>query len=91
MIERFHRFLKASLHARAADSDWASHLPLVLLSLCSVPKEEFLDTPELPSSQFSSKMEKVVTGFSIPLPHHVPLSSPTGFQVALKDSKFVFV
>ncbi|XP_023346541.1 uncharacterized protein LOC111715449 [Eurytemora carolleeae] len=61
----------------AADSDWGSHLPLVLLGLSSVPKEdtgfpisevvysfaltipgEFLDTPELPSSQFVSKIEK---------------------------------
>ena len=38
MIERFHRSLKSSLRARAADSDWVSHLPLVLLGLCSVPK-----------------------------------------------------
>ena len=33
MIERFHR-------ARAADSDWVSQLPLVLLGLRSVPKED---------------------------------------------------
>ena len=40
MIERFHRSLKSSLRARAADSDWVSHLPLVLLGLRSVPKED---------------------------------------------------
>lgn len=33
MINRFHRSLKASLHARAADSNWVSHLTLVLLGL----------------------------------------------------------
>ena len=32
MIERFHRSLKSSLRARAADSDWVSYLPLVLFS-----------------------------------------------------------
>jgi len=40
MIERFHRSLKSSLRARAADSDWVFHLPLVLLGLRSVPKED---------------------------------------------------
>ena len=40
MIERFHRSLKSSLRAKAADSDWVSHLPLVLLGLRSVPKED---------------------------------------------------
>ena len=40
MIKHFHRSLKSSLRARAADSDWVSHLPLVLLGLRSVPKED---------------------------------------------------
>ena len=40
MIERFHRSLKSSLRARASESDWVSHLPLVLLGLRSVPKED---------------------------------------------------
>ena len=87
MIERFHFSLKPSLGARAADSNWVSHLPLVLLGLCSIPKEgflvsavykaaltipvELLDSPELSSSQFFSKMEKVIAGFSFPPPHHV--------------------
>ena len=96
MIDRFHRSLKTSLRARAADSDWVSHLSLVLLGLRSVPKEdtgfsiseavygsaltipgEFLDGPELPSSQFLSKIRKVISGFSIPPPHHVPQQPPT--------------
>ena len=40
MIEHFHQSLKSSLRSRAADSDWVSHLPLVLLGLRSVPKED---------------------------------------------------
>ena len=50
MIERFHRSLKASLRAGAADSNWISHLSLVLLGLCSVPKEE------LPASLVNSQL-----------------------------------
>ena len=33
MFEHFHLSLKSSLRARAADYDWVSHLPLVLLGL----------------------------------------------------------
>ena len=110
MIERFHRSLKSSLRARAADSDWVSHLPLVLLGLRSVPKEdtgfsvseavygsplsipgEFLDAPEIPSSQFIRKVEKVIAGFSTPPPHHVQHSPPVEIPAALKAAKFVFV
>ena len=110
MIERFRRSLKSSRRARASDSDWVSHLPLVLLGLRSVPKEdtgfsvseavygsplsipgEFLDAPELPSSQFLSKMERVIAGFSIPPPHHVQHSPPAEIPAALKAAKFVFV
>ena len=40
MIEGFHRSLKTALHARLAGSDWFFHLPLVLLGLQSVPKED---------------------------------------------------
>ena len=40
MIERFHRSLKSSLRARAAGSNWFHHLPLVLLGLRAVPKED---------------------------------------------------
>ena len=110
MIERFHRSLKSALRARSSDSDWVFHLPLVLLGLRSVPKEdtgfsvseavygsplsipgEFLDAPELPSSQFLSKMEKVIAGFSVPPPHHVQHSPPVEVPEALKTAKFVFV
>ena len=40
MIERFHRSLKVSLRARAAGSNWVQHLPLVMLGLRVVPKED---------------------------------------------------
>ena len=110
MIERFHRSLKSSLRARAANSDWVFHLPLVLLGLRSVPKEdtgfsvseavygsaltipgEFLDGPEIPSSQFISKIEKVISGFSVPPPHHVPQQPPAEVPASLTTARFVFV
>ena len=40
MIECFHRSLKTTLRACLAGSDWINHLPLVLLGLRSVPKED---------------------------------------------------
>ena len=40
MVERFHRQLKNSLRARLAASDWYSHLPWVLLGLCTAPRED---------------------------------------------------
>ena len=71
LVERFHHRLKVSLRARLSGTDWFNHLPLVLLGLRSVPREnsaipasealfgsplvlsgEFLDSPELPSSEY---------------------------------------
>ena len=49
---------------------------------------EFLDGP---GSQFLSKIRKVVSGFSVPLPHHVPQHPPAEFPAALSNAKFVFV
>ena len=40
MIERFHRSLKTALRACLAGSDWFIHLPLVLVGLQSVSKED---------------------------------------------------
>ena len=40
MIERWHRQLKDALWARLAGSDWPEHLPWVLLSLRTTPKED---------------------------------------------------
>ena len=39
LIEQFHRSLKAALRSRLASSDWFQHLPLVILGLCSIPKD----------------------------------------------------
>ena len=40
IVERFHRQLKVSLRACLAGTDWFHHLPLVLLGLRSVPRED---------------------------------------------------
>ena len=40
MVERFHRSLKSSLRARLTNSDWVSHLPMVLLGLRATPKDD---------------------------------------------------
>ena len=40
IVEKFHCQLKVSLHARPAGRDWFYHLPLVLLGLQSVPRED---------------------------------------------------
>jgi len=40
MVERAHRQLKDSLKARAAGTDWPSHLPWILLGLRSAPKDD---------------------------------------------------
>ena len=46
MIERFHRSLKPSLQARLASSNWVAHLPLVMLGLRSLPKDNSEYSPE---------------------------------------------
>ena len=40
LVEHFHCQLKVSLRARLAGSDWFYHLPLVLLGLCNVPRDD---------------------------------------------------
>ena len=40
IVERLHRQLKVFLRAQLAGSDWFHHLPLVLLGLRSVPRED---------------------------------------------------
>jgi hypothetical protein len=40
MIERFHRQLKQSLKARQCGTEWAEHVPWVLLGLRAAPKED---------------------------------------------------
>ena len=40
MVERAHRQLKYTLQARTAGSDWASHLPWVLVGMRVAPKED---------------------------------------------------
>jgi len=52
---------------------------------------EFLDGPEIPSSQFISKIGKVISGFSVPPPHHVPQQPPAEVPASLTTARFVFV
>ena len=110
MIERFHRSLKSALRSGLAGSDWFLHLPLVLLGLRTVPKDdtglsvskavygssltvpgEFLGSPELPPASFLRKIENALTGFPVPLPHHVRNSPPQQFPPTLLTAEFVFV
>ena len=42
LVECFHRQLKVSLRARLAGSDWFYHLPLVLIGLRNVPRDDLL-------------------------------------------------
>ena len=74
MIERFHRSLKSSLRARAADSDWVLHLPLVLLGLRSVPKED---------TGFS--VSEAVYGSPLTVPVEVPVALRTAKFVFVRE------
>ena len=40
LIERFHRSLKATLRSQLDSSEQVQHLPLVLLGLCFIPKDD---------------------------------------------------
>ena len=40
MVEWFHCSLKSALSSRIASSDWVLHLPLVMLGLRTVPKDD---------------------------------------------------
>ena len=40
MVEQLHLQIKDALHARGAATEWADHLPWVLLGLCAAPKED---------------------------------------------------
>ena len=89
LIERFHRCLKVSLRARLSGADWFNHLPLVLLGLRNVPREDsaisaskiifgsplvlpgkFLDSPELPSSEYLRRLQSILKNNFTVLPHH---------------------
>ena len=49
--------------------------------------EEFLGSLELPPTSFLCKIENAVTGFAIPLPHHVRPSPPHQLLPALLMAK----
>ena len=47
LVERFHRCLKVSLRAQLSGTNWFHHLPLVLLGLWSVLREDSAPIPKL--------------------------------------------
>nr|VZI24195.1 unnamed protein product [Spirometra erinaceieuropaei] len=67
MVERFHRQLKASLHAAADPENWTDHLPLVLLGIRSALK------PDLDCSA-----AELVFGATVRLPGEMISPTPQG-------------
>ena len=100
MIKRFHRSLKSSLRARALVLLGLRSVPkkdtgfsiseAFYVSALTIPGE-FLDGSELPSSMFLSRIQKVISGFSVPQPHHVPKQAPAKVPVPLSTTQFIFV
>ena len=84
LVEHFHCQLKVSLRARLAGSDWFYHLPLVLLGLCNVPRDdsavlfgtplalpgEFLNNPEVPSVEYLRRIQQILKNIPVSPPHH---------------------
>jgi len=97
MVERFHRSLKTSLRAQMEPSSWVTNLPMVLLGLRSVPKEDtgFSSSEAVFGTQLSLPGEFIDSGelASSSTPHHrsvqarVPPSlSTAGFVFVREDS-----
>lgn len=83
MVERFHRTLKSSLHAKLADSEWFPNLPLVMLLLHTTPKDDIGSSSAeltlchsvlLPSCIVSPPSPAHVLFPSVPLHHGSPAS-----------------
>ena len=110
IVERFQ--LKVSLRSRLAGSDWFHHLPLVLLGLQSVPREdsaisasealfgsslvlpeEFLDSPELPSSEYLRRIQSILKNNPLIGPHHSSSSDwkPDRIPSSLTSCSHVFI
>ena len=96
-----------------SEKDWFNHLPLVLLGLRSVPREdsaisasealvgsllvlpgEFLDSPELPSSEYIRRLQSVLkkNNFTV-LPHYstAPSLKPDEIPSSLVSCSHVFI
>ena len=112
IVERFHLQLKVSLRSCLAGSDWFPHLPLVLLVLRSVPREdsaisasealfgsslvlpeEFLDSPELPSSEYLRRIQSILKNNPLIWPHHSSSSDlkPDRIPSSLTSCSHVFI
>lgn len=61
MVERFHRYMKASLRCLNTDPNWVSHLPLVLLGIRTTVKEDLKCSPA-----------QLVFGANLNLPADIP-------------------
>ena len=74
IIERLHRQLKASLKVRLTGPDWMDELPLVLLGLRSVPKEDLGCAPS-----------ELVYGTTIRLPGEFFEATKTSTKPSVSD------
>ena len=100
-VEPFHRSLKTSFHAWLAGlkiglttftwsypASFSTAETLHGAPLC-LPGE-FLDSDELPPSEFLNKIHSALRGLKLPPPHHQSPSS-AGVPAALASADFVFV
>lgn len=98
LVERFHRSLKSSLHARLSGSHWLDELPWVLLSLCMTPKPDLgyslagctlRHQPLLPRSivTLSHSPDPSIP----PLPHHHCTPTTSQLFPTLEEASHVFV
>jgi hypothetical protein len=96
MIERFHRRLKEALKARAASSDWDSHLPWVMLGVRTAPRRDSaVSAAELVygaalvvPAQFITTAEPPPEAFVRQLQAGVPCAAPhryPGMEAALAE------
>jgi hypothetical protein len=88
MLERFHHRLKDALRAKAAVANWSSQLPLVMLGLCSAPREDsgisaaelvFGSPLQLPGQMLAATeppAESFVRALNSSLPSVAPLKTP---------------
>ena len=61
------------------------------LRLCLALLSPFLEGGKFPLSRFLQRIEQAVSGFTVPLPHHVSPAPPAPLPPALLTAKFVFV
>ena len=65
-MERFHRQLKSSLHARLRSPNWSDELPWTMLGICTAPKEDL-----------GASSAELVYGYPLTVPGDFLATSPT--------------